>query len=86
MKLLFCKNCGSIFNLDFHEKKCKCGNVKGRYVDDVKAIYSGNDAMPIGIDNFSFAGAVSNQPEDGKGKRFEAFVIPKKCDTFVREG
>ncbi len=85
MKLLFCKNCGNIFNLDHKEKVCQCGNARGRYIDNVNAIYSGNDAVPLGIDNFSFANAISNQPKDGRGKRFDAFVIPKKCNTFVRE-
>lgn len=38
--------------------------------------------MPLGIANSSFIDALKNQPEEGMGKRFEAFVIPKQCPTL----
>jgi len=84
MKLLMCKNCGDIFSLSYEEKTCKCQNVKGKYIDNLNATYSGEYAIPIGFNNFDFGDAIYNQPFYGMGKRFEAFVIPKTCDTFVK--
>lgn len=65
-------------------KWCDCGKVGGKYVNDIDACYWGNDAIPLGFANDSFVEAVKNQPESGMGKRFIAFVIPKKCPTFIK--
>lgn len=84
MKLLRCNECCDIFNLTELWKACSCGETKGRYINDLEAIYDG-DCTPIGFANFSFYTGVLNQPECGLGRHFTAFVIPKKCDTFRRE-
>ena len=85
MKLLMCKNCGDIFNLDYQEKYCKCKGVKGKYLDNLNAEYPGSDAVPLGFANNSISVAINNQPLNGMGYNFNAFVIPKKCDTFIKK-
>jgi hypothetical protein len=85
MKLLFCKNCQDVIRLVQEEKRtCSCGKVSGRYINDLDAIYSGKEAIPIGFANSSFAHAIANQPEKDWGKEFTAFVIQKKCNTFAK--
>jgi hypothetical protein len=51
--------------------------------DDLNAVYGG-DAVPLGIANSTLHTAIACQPEGGRGKYFEAFVIPKQCSTFER--
>jgi len=84
MKLLYCNKCNDIFLLVRRMRTCYCGASRAWYVDNVSAEYSGN-CTPIGIANNSFKQALENQPEEGTGKDFIAFVIPKKCETFTRE-
>jgi hypothetical protein len=87
MKLLHCDSCLDVFNLTYDTKTCRCGATKGKYLPDgVNAIYSGEYATPLGFANFSFYTAMLRQPEEGRGERFEAFVIPKNCPTFVKVG
>lgn len=85
MKLLLCISCSDVFSLDYHTKSCKCGQTTGQYLDKQNAVYSGEKAIPLGMDNYSFAQAVHRQPENGLGCRFTAFVIPKECPTFIKE-
>lgn len=84
MKLLLCNKCVDIFNLTDEEKTCKCGITKGRYINMIDAVYSGN-CTPLGIDNSSFHKALLNRPKDGIGVAFNAFVIPEECKTFKKE-
>lgn len=84
MKLLFCDKCLDIIKLTKIIKSCKCGKTKGKYIDSLRAVYSGDHAIPIGIDNYDFIKALNSQPEKGIGKIFNAFVIPKKCETFIK--
>lgn len=85
MKLLMCKHCGDVFSLDYEEKCCKCKSVKGKYLDNLNAEYSGDNAIPLGFANGSISEAIKNQPLNGMGYNFNAFVIPKDCDTFVKQ-
>lgn len=85
MKLLLCNNCGDVFNLKKQTKSCGCGQTTGCYSDNLNATYSGKDAVPLGFANFSFRTAIDFQPENGKGEEFTAFVIPKKCDSFINK-
>jgi len=85
MKLLLCKNCQDVIRLIQGEiRTCKCGAVSGKYLDDLNAIYSGDEAVPLGFANSTLVEAFRNQPEDGMGKTFTAFVIPKNCYTFEK--
>ena len=82
MKLIYCKSCHDIFRLWFEKRTCKCGKSGGWYLSGLNAEIWG-DALPLGIDNYSFLAATMNQPKEdaGKGATFEAFVIPAKCKT-----
>ena len=84
MKLLLCKNCQDIIRLTHTKKTCSCGKTSGRYIDNMLAIYCGDDAIPIGISNPSIKNAVINQPEDGLGYEFKSFVIPKNSRNFKK--
>jgi len=83
MKLIFCPYCQDIVKLHRRLTICGCGRSFGAYLDELKAVYAG-DAIPLGINNKSMAGAIKTQPASGQGKYFEAFVIPKKCPTFTK--
>jgi hypothetical protein len=86
MKLLICKKCGDIFNLSNEEKTCKCKSVRGKYLDDSNAEYYGDSAIPLGFENKSLVKAIKNQPGTGESEKFNAFVIPKECKTFIKKG
>lgn len=84
MKLLFCNDCYSVFSLSNKTKKCDCSKSSGKYTDDLNATYKGN-CIPIGFHNTDFLISLQNQPLDGWGVDFKAFVIPKECKTFKKE-
>lgn len=84
MKLLLCKRCQDVIRLFDEKRTCKCGHSSGWYIDDSNAVYNGADAVPIGFANSTLLSALYNQPLEGMGKRFEAFVIPVKCPTYKR--
>jgi hypothetical protein len=83
MKLLLCRECQDIIRLVMEERKCSCGKVSGKYTNNLLAEYKGETAVPIGISNSTLVKAVNNQPKEGLGTTFEAFVIPKNCETFT---
>ena len=81
MKLIFCPHCNDVVKLREAHRTCWCGKSGGMYLQDgLHAIIYG-DAVPIGFQNKSFYYACLSQPEEGKGKNFIAFVIPKQCPT-----
>jgi len=82
MKLLLCRECGDIFNLSYETKSCRCGKTSGKYINNLDAKYSGG--IPLGFANSSLTEAMRNQPQDGQGKVFTAFVIPQQCPTMVK--
>ena len=92
MKLLYCPECGDIFNLAYEEKHCRCGGCGGHYLEDkLHAVYHGT-GVPLGISNPSFTIAIEQQvllnEEEQipvEGARFEAFFIPANCMTFKKE-
>ena len=84
MKLIICTNCQDVFKLDRVIRSCKCGDCKGRYLNNIDAEYSGSSAVPLGFKNSSLVNAIKNQPESGLGKEFFAFVIPQECPTMRR--
>lgn len=85
MKLIYCKECGDIFNLTYEEKQCECGNSKGRYYEDGLHAYYTGSSIPLGFSNPHFFLALDMQPEEGLGYEFSAFVIPKECKTFKKK-
>lgn len=77
MKLLFCKACQDVVRLIDTVRTCRCGSTHGHYVNETLAVYGGEDAIPLGFANRSFARAVRSQPRSGDGLRFEAFALPR---------
>lgn len=89
MKLIFCKHCEDIYRLFKSEEYqfCKCGKSGGKYIDDKNAVYfekEENMSIPLGFNNYSFLFAINHQRFEGDGNKFESFVIPKKCESFVK--
>lgn len=85
MKLIYCPECHDVVKLDYGERACECEKSWGSYEDDgLHAVYSGL-AVPLGFANSTLVQAIKNQPGEGMGERFEAFVIPKSCPTFKKE-
>lgn len=85
MKLIFCKSCWDVVKLDYRKRYCKCRKCWGKYEKDGLNAIVNKEATPIGINNFDFVSAFHSQPEYGMGERFEAFVIPKFCETIKVE-
>lgn len=83
MKLLYCKLCHDIILLRKAKRMCCCRKSAGYYQPDgLHAVIIG-PCIPLGIANESLAEALRNQPTEGEGRRFEAFVIPKECKTVA---
>ena len=51
MKALYCRSCGDMFNIKKEHKQCSCGKTMGKYINWHSAVYRGNEAVPIGIEN-----------------------------------
>jgi hypothetical protein len=82
LKLLYCTECHTVFNLRKHLKSCECGKTSGIYQEDgLHAEYEG-PCIPLGFANGDFRYAVEHQPEVPMGKKFTAFVIEKQCPTM----
>ena len=82
MKLLFCKKCQDVFKLHEEGRRCLCGAVGGKLLPDgLNVEYWGEEAIPVGLANSTFAEAVRERPKEGQGRTFVAFVIPKVCPT-----
>lgn len=80
VKLLFCQQCFDIILLQSEPRKCACQKSSGRYLDGINAELSG-PCIPLGISNSSFLRALQNRPREGMGERFEAFIIPRQCES-----
>lgn len=79
MKLILCKECSDVFKLDAQPRTCKCGRSRGRYVDDLYAVYTGKSAIPLGILNGSLVRSVRSASHEFKG-----FVFSPDAPTFER--
>ena len=84
MKLLLCCNCGDIVELNWSYKTCECGNTAGFYIDKENIVYSGNDAIVLGIHNESLRDGVLHRPLDGRGYYLYAWVIPYYCASTIK--
>lgn len=84
MKLIYCPDCNDVRALSKEPVSCRCGHACGVYINVIDAEISGT-AISLGFGNSSFSHALINQPEDGAGKEFLAFVIPKSCKTIRRK-
>jgi hypothetical protein len=57
MKLIFCPDCQDVVRLFSEPRKCKCGKVSGKYIDDVDIAIKGK-AMVLCIHNNDVAEAL----------------------------
>ena len=73
MKLLYCPICLDIFNLNFEEKKCSCGEVSGKYIDRSNAITNGK-GFSLAIGNGSFDIALNSSILSG-GEKDRAYYL-----------
>ncbi len=83
MKLIYCPKCKDVFRLFFKHRSCKCGESGGYYEPDGLTAVINGKGIPIGFTNEGFALAIKNRPDEDifGGFLFDAFVIPKKCET-----
>lgn len=88
MKLVYCTKCHDIIRLRRVTKICDCGKVAGKYIDDINAVYCGESAVPMGIDNHDLKFVLNfyNAPASGReyGPRITAFLIRKDCETMKK--
>lgn len=84
MKLIYCKKCGDIYNLTSDIKTCSCGKTVGLYIDNENAVYGGDGATCLGIDNNALDIAIDNQNLDGFGIRFDSYVCALYCGSTIK--
>jgi|688.fasta_scaffold1770916_2 hypothetical protein len=85
MKLLFCPHCVDVFNIVLEvEKSCRCGQVKGKYIDKQNAVYSGNPIL-LGFKNSQFIEASRMNFQKDESVDFTAFTISKTLPSFKKE-
>lgn len=85
MKLLFCTECYDVFNLVLDkEKSCSCGKTRGKYIDNLNAVYYGC-GVPMGFNNSEFIKSMVKQKRYGSGEDFKAFAISNDSPTFIKK-
>lgn len=88
MKLLFCQECWDVFKLDVGPiRTCKCGKVKGRYINNSEAEVTDN-AISLAIGNGSLEMAIYNmqvhkEMTDNKASRGEYYETGKGKIEFA---
>lgn len=93
MKLIYCPECSTIFNLSPKQpRRCDCGLCGGHYQPDgINAEYYG-PAVIFGIGNRSFLRAIVMQEvldregDSAAGAPFDAFLIPANAPTIKKNG
>lgn len=90
MKLLYCNECEDIVVLRSYMRSCECKACRGRYVDDVNAVYYG-PATILGVSNPTFSKALSltgidvaRGRERELGHTFESWVMPFGCPSVKK--
>jgi len=82
MKLIFCPHCHDVVKMRVGIKTfCECGKSWGAYTDNLNAVRN-EQCIPLGFTNGSLVNAINHQPEEGLGKNFEAFIIPKNVPSI----
>lgn len=83
MKLIFCPECHDVIKMSFNTRYCECKLSWGKYLEDGLHAEIGGKTISLGFNNTDFVRAIQSRPKAGLGIRFEAFVIPEKCDTIT---
>ena len=89
MKLLICGYCNDIFNLKINEyKECSCGKTAGAYIDNERAVYSGDHLGCLAIHNMWWKYALSNRLESRHfgDRTFIGWCVPEDSldGNFIR--
>ena len=68
MKLLYCQECNSLFNLSRETKTCTCGSVSGRYITNERAeVHDPKDVgVSAAVGNGSFVQAIVSASKRGE--------------------
>src|SRR5690242_14469189 len=82
MKLLYCPDCHSVFNLDYHLKACECGKTKGKYDDNVEATVNGH-GYSLAIGNGAFQNALMNLRHSGHASHDRSWYVDNCKVTHV---
>ncbi len=87
MKAVFCRKCQDIVKLQKNlPRVCDCGDSGGFYFrDGLHAVYFGEEAIPIGIDNHKFIDAIyvwTRMTNEKTGPNINAFLVSKEAETF----
>jgi len=93
MKLIYCPKCNAMCMLSIPLVFCPCKKSWGYYESDELHAVIGGSAIPLGIDNKSFALALVVSQDEPRGPDndsssgwiFEAFIIPEGCPTVRRQ-
>jgi len=95
MKLFLCGKCQDIVRCQKTERKCKCGESTGYYLDNgLDAVFSGKHCFPIGLSNSALSKALKmanienkhqKEPTTCSGVDFKAFVILDCATTITKE-
>ena len=82
MKLLYCPECGDLISLKTATRSCECGACRGRYLDNLKAIYT--NGIPMGMSNTSLGFARIFYDSIGPEFKMEAFTIANDCCEYKK--
>jgi len=76
MKLFCCLNCIDVVKLIRDVRSCRCGKSSGLLSEDKQSVQVNGPLKVIGFNDKTFFDAINNQPVEGKGKEFVAYVLP----------
>ena len=78
MKLLLCVKCSDVFKLIPREiRSCECGEVRGRYIDDLRAeVNGGGFSLAMGNGSILRAISESHDPKVYHDKNIICWVRP----------
>lgn len=76
MKLLFCPDCGDVQKMLATFRRCRCGAVEGRYINDEDVEVTGERVEVIGIDNHSLSGAMRMKTMRSGSLPLDAWLFP----------
>ena len=88
MKLLYCSRCRDVVKLQLHLRTCECGASQGVYDEDGRNVtISGDDAMVIGLDNFTIgiASHMAGYGKSGDILNIDAFFFPREHERIERK-
>lgn len=81
MKLLVCDKCYSVIQLEYRVRSCKCGNIKGKYID------KSNIEVTVKDKKASRILGLHNLVRYGIQKEGQVWVIPFNNKTVtIKEG